>query len=201
MFLSLSSVLFFLGQYKYLLIFPIVILEGPIVTVISGFLSYLGILNIYVAFTLLAIGDLIGDVLHYLIGKYWGRSSWVKKYGHFLGYDEKSEVYLENHFKKHKIKTVLSAKFLHGIGTAIQITAGIARVDFLSFLWISLIGTIPKTLILFLLGYYIGGSYIKIHGYLNIMAFVTIGVLIIILLYFILNKYIKNYFVGNNGVE
>ncbi|MCX6702149.1 MAG: VTT domain-containing protein [Candidatus Zambryskibacteria bacterium] len=197
MFISLSDVLIIFEQYRYLFIFPIAILEGPIITIISGFLVYLGLLNIYIIYILLVIGDLTGDAFHYAIGKYWRKSSWVKRYGHFLGYNEKSEESIENHFKKHEIKTVLSAKVLHGMGTAIQITAGIAGINFFRYIGVSLLGTIPKTLVLLLVGYYVGGSYIKIDGYLNTAAFITISVFLLVFLYFILNKIIRNFFVNN----
>ena len=52
-----------LSYYKYWLIFPIMVLEGPIITVISGFLVSLGTLNAFVAYPLLFFGDLLGAAL------------------------------------------------------------------------------------------------------------------------------------------
>jgi membrane-associated protein len=146
------------------------IIEGPIITVISGFLVYLGFLNVYISFPLLVFGDLIGDYLHYIIGKYWGKSSGIKKIAAFLGYDENKEKILEKHFQNHKIKSILLAKISHGIGTIIQITAGMANVDLWSFLWYSFLGTVPKTFALFLLGFYLGSSYMKIDSYFDSIA-------------------------------
>ncbi|MFA5889134.1 MAG: VTT domain-containing protein [Candidatus Paceibacterota bacterium] len=195
MFLSSSDISFFLEQYKYLLIFPIAVFEGPIVTVISGFFIYLGLLNIYIVYILLAVGDLTGDVLHYVVGRYWQKSVWIKKHGSWFGYDENSEEFLENHFRKHKIKTLLAAKFFHGTGTVIQITAGIAKVNFLQYLWINLIMTILKTSALLFLGYYIGSSYIKIDGYLNIIGFIVISIIIVVLSFIISSKLAKKYLI------
>jgi membrane-associated protein len=197
MHLPLSDVVFFIEQYKYLLIIPIVIIEGPIITIICGFFIYLGKLNPYVVYVLLVSGDLAGDLLHYVIGKYWRNSSVVEKYGHFLGYNEQSEKFLENHFEKHKIKTIILAKFSYGIGTFLQIIAGIARVDFNQFFWISLYGTVAKTLILLFVGYYVGSSYVKINDYLNTTAFVLISVLIVVVSYIISNKLVKKYYIKN----
>jgi len=195
MFLSSTDILFFLEQYKYLLIFPIVVFEGPIVTVISGFFIYLGLLNAYIVYALLVAGDLTGDVLHYIIGRYWQKSVWIKRHGSWFGYDENSEEFLENHFRKHKIKTLIAAKFFHGMGTAIQITAGIAKVNFFQYLWLNLIITILKTSALLFLGYYLGGSYIKIDGYLNIIACVAISIIVVVLSFAISSKLARKYLI------
>jgi membrane protein DedA with SNARE-associated domain len=100
----------------------------------------------------------------------------VKKYARFVGYNEKSEAFLERHFARHKGKTFLLAKISHGIGGAVQITAGIAGVSSAEFIFWSLIGTLPKTLILMTLGYYLGTSYLKIDDLFNSIA---IAVLIV----------------------
>jgi|SRR3989344_502170 len=193
MFISPVESLAILEYYKYLIIFPIVIFEGPIITIISGFLIYLGILNPFITYVLLIIGDLIGDSLYYSIGKFWRRSIGIKKLGHFLGYNEKSEEFLENHFKKHLFKTLFIAKFSHGIGGTIQASAGIAKVNFIQYLWINLIGIIPKTLILLIIGFYLGSSYLKINIYLNSIASIVIGVVILVFLYIILDKPVKDF--------
>jgi membrane-associated protein len=198
---SISDTFLILEHYKYLVIFPVVILEGPIITIISGFLVYLGHLNIYIAFLMLVVGDLLGDALHYWIGKYWQKFSWVNKIGYFLGYTESSKVLVNNHFKKHAIKTLIFAKFSHGVGTVIQIAAGIALVDFSKYILVNFFVTLLKTAILLFIGYYVGSSYLKIDGYLNTIAFSTISITLFIFLYFLLSKYIKSYFIKSSGLE
>lgn len=190
----LSDVVSILETYRYWIIFPVVIIEGPIITIISGFLVYLGVLNPYFTYALLIVGDLIGDTLYYLIGKYWRKSSWIKKIGKFVGYNEKSEKFLEDHFKKHYFKTLLVAKFSHGIGGTIQASAGIAGVNYFKFLWINFIGVIPKTFVLFVLGFYLGGSYLKINSFLNSLAVVFVSILVFVVLYFASKKLVKTHF-------
>lgn len=194
MFISPTDVLNILEHYKYAIIFPIAIFEGPIIIVITGFLANLGILNVFVAYCVVVVADIIGDSLYYSIGRFGGRSTWLKKYGHFFGYSENSEKFLENHFKKHKVKTFLIAKVTHGLGGTVQIVSGIARVTYVEFLLLSLLGTIPKTLVLFVLGFYVGQSYVKIDNYLHYIAFFTLGGVILVVLYFVvLKKITRNY--------
>jgi membrane protein DedA with SNARE-associated domain len=53
------------------------------------------------------------------------------------------------------------------------------------------VGTIPKVLALFLIGFYVGQSYIKINGYLHYIALITIGLAFLVLIYFIISKKLK----------
>ena len=94
MFISPPEILSLLEHYKYLVIFPIAIFEGPIIIIITGFLVYLGVLNVFIAYAMLVIADSLGDSLYYCIGKYWGKSRFIRKVGRYIGYDEKSEEYL-----------------------------------------------------------------------------------------------------------
>jgi membrane protein DedA with SNARE-associated domain len=87
------------------------------------------------------------------------------------------------------MKTLLLAKFSHGLGSAVQVTAGLAKINFSKYISIEVLGTLVKTLILFVLGFYIGKSYEQINNYLQIIAITVIGVVIFIISYFTLNNY------------
>ncbi|MFZ2522727.1 MAG: VTT domain-containing protein [Minisyncoccia bacterium] len=199
MFFSPSDILSLLEHYKYFIIFPIAVLEGPIIIIISGFLVYLKVLNFYVAVVLLILADTIGDSLYYSIGRYWRISEKMRYLANYFGYSEKSQEYLENHFEKHKAKTFLLAKISHGLGGTVQIASGIARVKYKEFLFYSVLGTTPKTIILITIGYYLGSYYKKIDGYLNMFAYSVIGAILLFLIYKLTNKYIKNYFKNSSG--
>lgn len=191
MFLSPQEALAILEHYKYLVIFPITVFEGPIITVIGGFLVYLKILNGFVAYFLLVFGDWVGDILHYVLGRYFSNSVWFKKTAKYFGYDERREKIVEKHFRNHPRKTVLLAKVSHGAGGFVQIVAGMAKMDFWQFMKYSLLGTAPKTLLLFVLGYYLGNSYQMIDHYMNRIAFVIFFILIMVVIYFVIKRFVK----------
>ena len=186
MFGASSHILLFLEHYKYLVIFPIAILEGPFVMVICGFLVSIGFLNGIGVYFLLVLGDTVGDIFHYYIGYHSTRLEWVKKFGKVFGYDEKGEKFLEEHFHKHKGKTLFIAKVAHGVGTAIQVAAGVAKVDIAGYIGWNIIGTFPKVLVLMLIGFYAGTSYTKFTSYLGAVAFVTIAVVVALIAGYIL---------------
>ena len=197
MFSSLPQLLALFKYYKYFLIFPVAVFEGPIISVISGFLVSLGLLNGIATYIILVCGDLVGDSLYYSVGRYWGNLSWAKKIMRFTGYDEKMQQIVSDHFEKHKGKTLVLAKFSYGLGGTSQVMAGMVKVNYYQFLVWSVIGTMPKSLVLILIGFYAGSSYIKINIYLNSIEYVTLGIVAVLIIgYIILSKFAKKYFKG-----
>lgn len=201
MLFSPSEALAFLEYYKYWIVFPIAIFEGPIIIIISGFLVYLGVLKLYIVYPLLVLADTIGDSALHFIGKYWRRSPRIKRFANFFGYTDSSEEFLVRHFEKHKAKTFLLGKFSHGLGSSVIIAGGIAGVRYTEFLFYSIVGTSIKTVLLMILGYYVGNSYQKIDGYLQVISFSVIGLAVLFILYKFSNKYIKKFFNDKNGVK
>ncbi len=193
MFASPAELLSILEHYKYWIIFPIAVFEGPIIIIISGFLVSLGYLNGWIAYLVVIIADMIGDSLYYSIGRFWGKSKFIKRIGKYIGYDEESEKYIEDHFRRHKIKTFMIGKVTHGLGGTIQIASGIAKVTYAEFFWLSLIGTAPKALGLLILGYYLGSYYENINNYLQNIALISVSIFALVLLWVISNK-LKNNF-------
>lgn len=193
--ISLEHLLTLFEHYKYLVILPIAIIEGPIIAVISGFIVSLGLANGYIVYILLLLGDLIGDSLHYVLGRYGREKRWLGRIKNFFGYDDDVENFLQRHFEMHKGKTFIVAKVSHGLGGAVQVAAGMARVNYRQFFWWNFIGTLPKSLILMLIGYYAGHSYIKINTYLGVISLATVAVFIALIVgYLLLSKFVKKHF-------
>lgn len=54
--------------YKYIILIPLSIIEGPIVTVICGFLVTLKFFNPFLVYVVMVLGDIVGDGLIYYMG-------------------------------------------------------------------------------------------------------------------------------------
>jgi len=189
----LQQIILLLTAYKYLFLFPIAVIEGPIITVIAGFLSSLGILNIFIAYAIVVAGDIVGDSMHYAFG-YYGGQGFVKRWGRFLGITSERVEQLEKHFEKHAGKTLIIGKLSQVVGAVVLVAAGIARVPFRKFIWYNFIATLPKSLILLLIGYYSGESYVKISSYLDYTAIGTVvAAVIFIVIYFMMRRLSKKY--------
>lgn len=187
---SLEYLLTIIEAHKYFVLFPTAIFEGPIVTIISGFLIASGYLNGLTAYILILIADTIGDVLHYLVG-YLLRHRRASKLLSFFRIDEKRILRVEKHFILHPKKSIIFGKLAHGVGGMIQVVAGVARMPFIEFLWISFLGTLPKSLLLLYIGYTFGKYLPQIDNYLSVGGFVLFGLTIITILgYIFSSKYL-----------
>ena len=71
--LAPAALVALITSYGYVLIFLLAIVEGPIVSIVAGFVSSLGYLDILVAYGVLVASDMVGDMLYYALGR-WGAS-------------------------------------------------------------------------------------------------------------------------------
>jgi membrane protein DedA with SNARE-associated domain len=192
--MSFQEIIGLLTAYKYFFLFPVSIIEGPIITVLAGFLSSLGLLNLFFAYVAVVAGDIVGDSLYYLLGYYGKDGFLLRGWGRSLGITKERLEQLEKHFEKHSGKTLIIGKLTHAVGIVALIAAGTARVPFWKFIWYNVIPTIPKSLVFLLIGYYFGKTYAKVNTYLDYTALITIAITIILIAtYFIVRNIGKKY--------
>lgn len=169
--ISLAHIISLLVRYKYLLLFPIAVIEGPIITVISGFLVHQGYLNFILAYVTIISGDALADAAYYFIGRKARKMSNAKgytgKWAVRFGVSSERIQKLEERFKKHPGKTLFAGKYIHGPGVALLFAAGAAGVPFSTFMKFSLLGASLQSFILLSIGYYFGSAYVLIDRYLH----------------------------------
>ena len=180
--------------YKYLVLFPIMVIEGPIITIIAGFLISSGNLNSLASYLVLVSGDVTGDSIYYAIGR-WSKGIIFGKWGRFLGITKERIGQLETYFYHHKAKSLFIGKWSHAVGAPILAAAGLARVPYGEFLAINFLATLPKTLLLLLIGFYFGRSYKRIATYLDYTAILMIALaFLLVILYIVMRMISKNFF-------
>lgn len=190
--MSLQELINLIISNGYLLLFLAIVVEGPIFTVIAGFLSAMGVLDLYVSFFVALLGDLTGDIIYYSLG-YFGKEKILLKFNKFfkLTLDKIGKV--EKLFEKHPAKTLALGKISHGIGSLFLFAAGLAKVPFYKFLILDTIPSIPKSILLILIGFYFGESYNKINTYFDYAAIGTFFLFIsLVIIYFLIKKIAKN---------
>jgi len=186
---SADMAMLWVSTYGYIVLFPIMVLEGPIITVIGGFLSSVGIFNVYIVFLIVVLGDLTGDTIFYSIGRF-GRLSVIDRWGHLFGMDRKSVEALEKHFHNHAGKTLLIGKLTHAVVSVVLIAAGAAKVPYKKYLWYNLLATLPKSLIFLLIGFYFGASLVRINHILDLTTVILFILFVASFLgYLFLRKY------------
>jgi len=172
-----------ISQYKYLIVLPIAIAEGPTISAISGFLSSTHILNVFVVLPLLMVADLIGDSIYYLIGATGGKKL-IEKYGHKFKMPEARMNKVKQSFEQNGGKILLFGK-TQPYGSLVLLLSGAAKMDFKNFLFYNFIGTVPKTILFFMVGYLFG--YGVINNFVSYAGEVSIALGIFLLIgYFFL---------------
>lgn len=146
--------------YRYPIAYPLGIVEGPVVMVISGFLVRLGFFDFWPIYLVLIAGDLTGDIVWYMVGRHGGRPL-VQKYGRFLNINEENVDRAEKFFHDHQTKILFISKLTTGFGFAIAtlIAAGAAKVPFKKYLTINFFGEFIWAGFLFIIGYFFGHLY------------------------------------------
>lgn len=157
-------------------------LEGPIVTVVAGYLASLSILNTMGAFVVVVLGDLVGDAILYLIGRQ-GIGRLPDRWQQRLGLKKDRVAALTAHFDVHGGRTIVFGKLTHSAGAAILVAAGAARMPFGAFLGYNLLATVPKSAAFLALGYLFGSAYAQIDAWifrvsLVLLAAVAVGGLV-----------------------
>ena len=180
----MSHLLFdFLVQYKYWVIFPIAIAEGPILALVCGFLISLGVLSFIPTLIVIFIGDIISDSIYYSLGKHGRR--FVEKIK-FLKITEYNLQKLESHYEKHPGKTIILSKASYGVGSLFLAAAGASKMSYQKFLEYITPTNLVRSTLLLLAGYSLGKAIRSASMYIE---YYTIGVIILLpLAYYIFKK-------------
>lgn len=174
-------------NYRYLILFPLTVIEGPITTVTAGILSSLGFLNAFIVYAVVVLGDLVGDTLYYSIGR-WGRKP-LSRWGRFIGFNKERLEKIDEHFREHGGKTLIAAKLSHAVGAIALISAGISHLPYRRFIFFNFWATLPKSLVLVLIGYYFGNTFLRLQRYFDYAWLGTLVIAIVLLLiYLVLRK-------------
>jgi membrane protein DedA with SNARE-associated domain len=134
---------------------------------------------------LLIVADLIGDIIYYLIGVTGGKKL-IEKYGHKFKLPEERMNTIKQSFKDNGGKILFFGK-TQPYGSLILLLSGAAKMDFRKFVLYNFIGTVPKTILFFTVGYLFG--YGVINNFVSYVGIISIILgLLLLVAYFLLIK-------------
>lgn len=166
-------------SYGYTIAYPLAIVEGPVVMLLSGFLVRLGLFSFVPLYLVLIAGDLTGDVIWYWVGRR-GAEPLIRKYGRFLSLTTDNVEKAKRFFHDHQGKILFISKITMGFGFAIAtlVAAGAAKVPFKKYFAINFFGEFIWAGILMGLGYFLGNLYTLVDKSLRwafVIAMIIIG--------------------------
>ena len=173
---TLATVTQLISAYGLWLLLPFSVAEGPIITVIASYLAHQGLMPIVGVYIVCIAGDLIGDTLWYGLGRFAPDIlplRWQERFGITQG----RKLALEDHFAQHGGRTLLFGKLTHSAGMPIMVASGLAKMPYGPYIWYNLLGTLPKTLLFCVIGYFLGAAYSSINVY---MGRVSLALLVVI---------------------
>ncbi len=167
----MESVLTLLLTYKYAILFPLSVIEGPIITVIAGFLVTLGLMNPFLVYIISVAGDVVGDTLVYILGR-WGKNV-LYRHGHYIGITKEKLENAKGYFESKHRKAIMMSKLIHGIGFTGLIAAGALGVSYARYFKTCLVITIVQSVFFLMIGLLFGHAYLQIEKYLSNFAAVV----------------------------
>lgn len=176
-------------QHGYPLLFIVMLIEGPVVTAAAAFAAALHYMNVWIVFLISILANFIPDIVYYAIG-YWGRESFVNKYGHYIGVTPERIQKVEKLAEAHSGKSLFFIKMVPLLATPGLILVGATKMDIKKYMLWSIGIIIPTSGLYLLIGYYFGAAYATIDHYLHLGGYLIAAALVlIILLAYLQQKY------------
>ncbi|PIR46852.1 MAG: hypothetical protein COV07_02190 [Candidatus Vogelbacteria bacterium CG10_big_fil_rev_8_21_14_0_10_45_14] len=183
-------------EYRYLAVFVLACIEGPIVALAVGFLTSLGFFSPVLALIALVLGDIIPDSVYYAVGRFGGKMEIVEKLENKYEFVRKNRAKLEHFWHTHLGKTMLITKLAYGISIPLLLLGGLVKTRFRKFLLWSTLISIFQYGVLILFGYVLGESFEKASFYLeNMTMLITLFIAVILGVYYIQRR------LSNSGAE
>jgi len=186
-----QEILNFLSHWGYWIILPLMIIEGPVATILSAMLAAAGVFNVGVVFVLSIFGDVVGDVMLYWAGKIGGMK-FVDNIGKYMGITHNLVLKMEKYFEHHGGKTIFAVKSTTGLCWATFVAAGIAKMNFGKFVKYSILGGIVWSGFLVAMGYFYGYMWQEIKKYIEWAGWLIMGLAITTFAFITLYKKYKS---------
>ena len=145
--------------HPYLVMFSLMVVEGPLAMVTSGILVANGVMIFLVVLLLAVVADVGADTAYFFAGRLARRSTAHGRITRLLarlGATAERRARLEASVHRSLARIMLGAKVFDSAAIPVIVTAGGSGVRFLTFLRWNLAFTIPKATLLLLVGALIG---------------------------------------------
>lgn len=175
------------GTWGYSGIFILMALESTVLPVPSelvlipaGYLAHKGEMNFALILLASTLGSLAGASLNYVLALWLGRP-FLNKYGKYFFVRPELLQKTDQFFLKHGAISTFTGRLVPVIRHLISIPAGLTRMNFTKFSFYTCLGAAMWSLVLMLIGYFIGGNEQLIKDNLPLMTVAILGSVALIL--------------------
>ena len=132
------------------------------------------------------LGNLVGSWLAYAAG-YYGRIELLEQ-NRLIHINRKHLDWADGWFRRHGDATVFFTRMLPIIRTFISLPAGVARMPFWRFTWLTLAGCVPWVLMLGLIGREVGDRWEQWRDYLHYGDYLVLAAIVAGIVYLMIRR-------------
>ena len=170
------------GYWSYVILAILVLIEGPIATLLAAAAASAGFMRPMLVFISAAVGNLTADTLWWLLG-YAGKTEWIHSLGRRLRIRESLIEHLKHNMIKHATRVLFLAKVTVSFSIPALIAAGLLRVKWRRWFPALVAAEVLWTGSLVLIGYYATEAMKRVERNLEYAVLaVSIGFVIFLIL-------------------
>lgn len=182
-------------QYRYWILIPLSLIEGPVVAFVAGTLASVGFFDMYFLVALFFVRDVGLDGVYYAIGHFGGKTAFTERMLAKIGITDDHLEQVRVLWARRPGTTMLIGKLSYGIASAFIVVAGMVKMPLKAFFFYgSMVAVLQYGTLLFLgyfLGASLGGNIVKI---INNVQYVIAFAAIAISGYYLLTWYMRKKF-------
>ncbi|MFC4598797.1 DedA family protein [Cohnella hongkongensis] len=197
-----EMILEIINDYGYVGIFFLIMIENlfppipsEVILTFGGFVTTRSDLSIIGVITSATLGSVVGAIILYMAGRIFNADrieKFVSKWHRYLRTSPEDIQRAHAWFRKNEKWTVFYCRFIPLIRSLISWPAGMARMNFILFLWLTTLGSLIWNAVLIIIGAYVGDSWTSIVKFMDVysnIAYVGLVVLFIAFLYWYIGIY------------
>jgi membrane protein DedA with SNARE-associated domain len=173
-----------LGYWNYFVLAFLIVLQGPIVTLLAGAASSAGLFRPEFVFLAAVVANLTADVVWYSVGSN-GRLDGVLQHDRIFGIKRENIDKIQLSVERHAAKMLLLAKISAGFAVPALIAAGILRIPWRKWFPVVFVGEALWTGTLLLIGFYATETIKQVERGIEILAIAVALAMLIALVWFV----------------
>ncbi len=132
------------------------------------------------------LGNLVGSWIAYAVG-YYGRLDLLEK-NRFIHVSPKHLKWADDWFERYGSATVFFSRMLPIVRTFISLPAGVAKMPFWRFTFLTLLGCVPWVLMLTLVGKSVGDNWEEWREHLHYLDYLVVVAILVLAAYLIVRR-------------
>jgi membrane protein DedA with SNARE-associated domain len=192
--MSVETVTHLIILYRYWIIIPLSLVEGPIIAFVAGTLSFLGYFNPYVMFGIFLLRDILLDSAMYGVGRWGGQTRFAQR---MLGKIGVKDAHLEEvryMWQHHGFRTMFFSKLSYGVSAAFLVVGGVVETPFKRFIIYGILVSLVQYGGLFILGYFFGGALSTVSNVFTYLQYLVLAASVVGIGWYIFTRFMRKEF-------